>query len=261
MSITSKALVEFAENALSERWGYVLSGQGETYSKELAEFWAKVRTGVASPEYFIKDCARWFGHIVVDCSGLIVQAMRSADPGYSDRTANTFRSQFVESGPIASIPEISGLAVWREGHIGIYIGNGQVIEAAGYRWGVVQTPINAPKGGKSWTHWGKLRDVDYSVEKPPAANKPPATSAQAFTLGRLLKYGLVNRIIKIRGADVEAVQKILAKLGLYTGSIDGVFGKLTRAAVMLFQRQKGLKIDGIVGKITCAALGGKWAGK
>jgi len=120
-------------------------------------------------------------------------------------------------------------------------------------------------------HWfpryGKSMDIfradvkallNESASKPTSADKPPATSAAAFTLSRKLKYRLVNRIIKIRGNDVKAVQRVLARLGLYTGTIDGIFGKLTRAAVMLFQRKHGLKVDGIVGKVTCTAMGGKW---
>ena len=43
-----------------------------------------------------------------------------------------------EKGSIDTIPEIPGLAVWHKGHIGIYIGNGEVIEAMGSRYGVVK---------------------------------------------------------------------------------------------------------------------------
>lgn len=39
-------------------------------------------------------------------------------------------------------------------------------------------------------------------------------------------------------------------MGLYADSIDGKFGPNTRAAVMAFQRKKGISVDGIVGPNT-----------
>lgn len=57
-------------------------------------------------------------------------------------------------------PGDPGLAVWHEGHIGIYIGNGQVIHASGTKVGVVQTPI----GSSGWTHWLKIPYITYIEE-------------------------------------------------------------------------------------------------
>jgi hypothetical protein len=60
--------------------------------------------------------------------------------------------------------------------------------------------------------------------------------------------------------DAQAVpsprqlQQSLARLGLYTGSVDGRTGSLTRSAVLLFQRAHGLLPDGIAGPETCGPL-------
>ncbi len=64
------------------------------------------------------------------------------------------------------------------------------------------------------------------------------------------------RIIKLgdRGQDVKEVQKKLNSQGYNAGSEDGIFGETTRKAVMQFQRNKGLTVDGIVGPITYNAL-------
>ena len=53
------------------------------------------------------------------------------------------------------------------------------------------------------------------------------------------------------------VQKALIAAGFNPGSPDGVMGPRTRAAIMAFQRAKGLEVDGIVGPVTAAALFGK----
>ncbi|MEL7299385.1 MAG: peptidoglycan-binding domain-containing protein [Pseudomonadota bacterium] len=54
--------------------------------------------------------------------------------------------------------------------------------------------------------------------------------------------------------DVIALQKDLAHLGYASGRADGLFGRLTHAAVMAFQADNGLISDGIVGPATWAAL-------
>ncbi len=58
-----------------------------------------------------------------------------------------------------------------------------------------------------------------------------------------------------KGSDVKEVQSRLKKWGYYKGSVDGVFGKQTRDAVIAFQKKNGLKADGVVGKATYQALG------
>ncbi|WP_052475308.1 peptidoglycan-binding protein [Bacillus badius] len=50
--------------------------------------------------------------------------------------------------------------------------------------------------------------------------------------------------------EVKALQEKLAKLGLDTNGIDGIYGKGTTNAVMILQRRTGLAIDGIAGKAT-----------
>jgi peptidoglycan hydrolase-like protein with peptidoglycan-binding domain len=60
-----------------------------------------------------------------------------------------------------------------------------------------------------------------------------------------------------RGSSVRLLQAALTALGFDPGTIDGVFGSRTRAAVLAFQRARGLAADGIVGPKTWAALAGQ----
>ena len=58
-----------------------------------------------------------------------------------------------------------------------------------------------------------------------------------------------------RGEQVRLIQQKLKNWGYFTGSVDGVFGRETYDAVIWFQRQNGLTVDGRVGSATAAAMG------
>lgn len=53
--------------------------------------------------------------------------------------------------------EQAGLAVWKQGHIGIYLGDGKVCESKGVAHGVVISELKS----NTWTHYGKLKDIEY----------------------------------------------------------------------------------------------------
>ena len=56
------------------------------------------------------------------------------------------------------------------------------------------------------------------------------------------------------GALVERLQMRLAQLGYPVGEADGSFGKATEDALMAFQSQNGLEMDGVAGTATFAVL-------
>ncbi|KPU45440.1 gamma-DL-glutamyl hydrolase precursor [Oxobacter pfennigii] len=57
-----------------------------------------------------------------------------------------------------------------------------------------------------------------------------------------------------RGSAVSSLQTKLNTIGYNSGVADGIFGNNTKAAVMEFQRNAGLVVDGIVGPATTSAL-------
>ena len=81
----------------------------------------------------------------------------------------------------------------------------------------------------------------------------PRTRAKLGRLGRplfgtrLMRRGMV-------GWDVSVLQFLLARRGVATGGIDGVFGWGTKRAVRRFQARAGLHVDGIAGPVTRMAL-------
>ena len=57
------------------------------------------------------------------------------------------------------------------------------------------------------------------------------------------------------GSVVTKIQQKLYNWGYYSGSVDGVYGSKTTAAVKYFQRTNGLSVDGKCGPQTLSALG------
>lgn len=251
MAVKNTDIVEYFQKAVKEKWGYVWGLNGELYTQAMAEKFKRDRRSTSKwrdPEtYWTQDCKRWIGKMAADCSGGIVGAIRSKNPSYGDRSANTFKSQFSESGKISTIPEIPGLAVWRSGHIGIYEGNGNILEFRGTEYGAVRTKVSS----RNFTHWGKIKGVVYPSEE----TKVP-TQENKWVVKRLLK--LTSPMMK--GDDVKELQARLNPNGCNCGKVDGIFGNKTDAAVRAYQRKKGLVVDGKAGKNTITALGGQYEG-
>lgn len=86
-----------------------------------------------------------------------------------------------------------------------------------------------------------------------ATSLPPF--AQNTSLGKYAATDAVP-VIKLgdKGQAVADVQQYLKRAGLYTGAVDGVYGKSSQAAVVQFQELADLRIDGIVGVETWRAM-------
>lgn len=81
------------------------------------------------------------------------------------------------------------------------------------------------------------------------ASTVQATSTSTSTYSGTVRYG-------DRGQQVSNLQSQLKDKGFYNYSVDGVFGPITRNAVMNFQSSNGLTVDGIAGPQTFGALSG-----
>ena len=158
-------LVEWAKQAQSHGWGYVWGSYGEVLTQKTLNSKAKQYPDeVGSKADFIKT--HWLGRRTADCIGLIkgygwldaeTEEIVYNTNGMPDITANEMYHAASVSGTIDTIPEMPGLAVWHDGHIGVYIGNGEVVEAMGTRYGVVKTKLE----GARWTHWLKIPYISY----------------------------------------------------------------------------------------------------
>ena len=88
-------------------------------------------------------------------------------------------------------------------------------------------------------------DLKKTVKKVLKEDPAPLPNMENFSLGK-----------------VKAVQQALVNAGYYIGDtgdnedgVDGIFGKNTRAAVIKYQRDNGIKQTGNVGPITSGKLG------
>jgi hypothetical protein len=97
----------------------------------------------------------------------------------------------------------------------------------------------------------KLSDLRRQ-ELPMVSTKPIPSETQAGPTAAATSNPVL--MVGSFGPQVRALQLRLQRLEFYTGEIDSSFGPATKTAVMAFQRDKGLTVDGIVGRQTRLAI-------
>lgn len=245
MAKTNLGLAEYAKAQLGKPYWYGTFGQAA--SKSLYD--AKKKQ---YPDYYKWSYA---GETVVkvhDCVGLIKGYLWSDSatdntPTYNsaqDVSANGMRSKCKTTGTINTLPEVAGTLVFMEHHVGVYIGNGEVIEARGHNYGVVKTKLSS----RPWKTWGYCPYITYGQAAQTTQTAQKTETTVDIKLNMLRKGST--------GEQVKTLQRLLVSLGYNLGSpaVDGDFGSKTHTAVSSFQRSKGLTADGIVGKNTWSKL-------
>ena len=165
---TNLGLVQWAQYAYDNGWGYVYGSHGQVLTEAELKSLESVFGGMVSDkEAYIRS--HWMGKRVSDCCGLIkgygwynnsTGKIEYGSNGMKDVTANGMYQAATVKGPMSTMPEIPGLAVWQEGHIGVYIGNGWVIQAANTWDGVIKTKLSY----NHWQGWCKVPYINYVEE-------------------------------------------------------------------------------------------------
>ena len=139
-------------------------------------------------------------------------------------------------------------------HTAMYCGNGQEVEASINENGGVTGGMTGDQTGREFLvrpyrnyPWDCV--LRYTGENVPEMDTPEKARPTYYYLVKLplLKQGMED------GA-VATVQQLLAAEGYYTGDYDGIFGEMTKRAVMAYQADAGLETDGEVGGKTWAKL-------
>lgn len=163
MAKTNTGLVAHAQAQLG--LPYIYGTYGKVLTADLVRRKAKQYPTQLYPsreEYALKH---FLGKRSYDCAGLVksymFQETPTSPPKYSekyDKNVGGLIKACTETGKMSVMPEIPGLLVFRKTeHVGIYAGNGIVIEAKGFNYGVVKSKLSAGK----WDKWGKLSWISY----------------------------------------------------------------------------------------------------
>lgn len=97
------------------------------------------------------------GQGVMECIGTDREfSSKYGGNGCPDKSANGMftyaKSKGCEWGTMDSLPELPGVALRSDGHVGVYIGGGYVVEERGFNYGCVKTRVSS----RNWTHWYTL---------------------------------------------------------------------------------------------------------
>ena len=255
--IEASDLVGKFQYALDNDWGYIWGTAGvEWTAKKQAQLEKTTDENRANSRKYGKQ---WIGHYVSDCSGMFVWAYKQFGMSMSHISSNIYKSYCTTKGQLTAdlkhtIPAgcavFTGQTAGNHPHVGLYIGGGEVIEAAGAKSGVIKSKIT----DKKWTFYGQLKDVNYAdcgIGDPAYYERPSTGTVQApaATSKPTLRHGS-------KGEAVIELQSALVKLGYGLGpcGIDGDYGRATAAAVETFQYDRKIGIDGICGPNTWAEI-------
>lgn len=253
MSKTGKGLADYAIAQLGRPYWWGTFGQ--TANAGLLAAKRQQYPGY----YTANDFAGQFGQKVHDCVGLIKGYLwcdtPDSEPIYKaaqDVAVSGLFTACPENGSIDTMPELPGVCVFFSdmSHVGVYVGDGYVVEATGHARGVVKSKL----AGRGWALWGKPRWISYEAAATPSQPAQPATTTPTATTLTvtglpLLRYG-------DKGECVRSAQLLLIGRGYSCGvcGADGEIGQGTYNAVVAFQRATGLQQDGIIGAQTWARL-------
>lgn len=245
MNKTNIGLVEYAKAQLGKPYWYGTFGNiatkalHTTKQKQYPNYYLQAKYKVR----FDKQ----YGQRVHDCVGLIKGYLWSdtptSKPKYNssqDVSANGMLSKCKEKGKIGTLPEIKGLLVFFDGHVGVYIGDGYVIEARGHDYGVVKTKL----ASRPWTNWGKCPWIEYSSTTSSITQKSVEEVAKEVIDG---KWGLGNTrkasLIKA-GYDYNEVQaKVNEIIGTSSAPKNTYFKKYTGKSASIVDALNSLGIN------------------
>jgi len=193
--ISTSALIAKFQQALDEKWGYIYGKTHEKWDATKQANYARAKAGDSDCANSIKYGPKWYGHWVTDCSGLFAWAFSQLG-GYMYHGSNTmYNSYCTAKGQLQNGKRTDGnllkpgTAVFcynestkRYSHVGLYIGNGTVIEAMGAQYGVTTSKVTNSK----WENWGELKGVNYGAPQPDPKPDPKPEKGYAIVTGTRL---------------------------------------------------------------------------
>lgn len=184
------------------------------------------------------DGCKWKGKRAFDCRGYTHWCLLQAGIDISGSGATSQynnNANWEKKGPISEMPDLV-CCVFKDkngtkSHTGLHIGKGDIDHCSG-------TVKRGKITDKGWTHYALPKGL-YTTTA--------ISDSEEVKIVIILKRGS-------KGQAVSALQEMLNKLGFDCGTVDGIFGTKTEAAVRSFQAAQGLTVDGIAGEMTQNAL-------
>ena len=242
MQKTARGLVEYALAQLGRPYWYGTFGQAA--SKALYD--QKKNRYPQRYEWEYAPGAE--GKKVHDCVGLVKGYLWCDNPAdvtpvynaTQDLSANGMRNACKIKGEIATMPEIPGLLVFYNGHVGVYIGGGEVVEARSRRYGVYKSKLK----DRPWTSWGYCPYITYEA---------PAQKTVSIDLPVMKKGDKCEPVRKMQQLLMADGYKMMSASGKAYKD-DGSFGGATELALKAFQEDHNLEVDGSCGRQTWTKL-------
>lgn len=241
MKKTAKGLVEYVLAQLGRPYWYGTFGQAA--SKSLYD----QKKNQYPEKYNWAYDPSVAGQKVHDCVGLTkgylwCDGPEDAEPVYiewEDLSANMLRDACKIKGPISTMPEVPGVLVFFDGHVGVYIGGGEVVECRSRKYGVYKSKL----ADRPWTSWGYYPFITYEEPKQEDLTEIISVDLPALRKGD-------------KGETVKAMQILLMGYGfdMEGYGADASFGGATRRAVEQFQKEKRLPVTGECDAATWAKL-------
>lgn len=236
-------LVKWAEEQYKKKNRYKVSGIGRYDADGTRQFDCCGLFKCFMWHDYSTNNARYYGKTQKDlsCEGLLAEAK--------------------EKGDISTIPEIPGVLVYMKGHMGIYIGNGKVIESTvakydGKKGRIYKTYFkgdgkNCDGKRATWTKWFKSPNLTYENEVKHAEPTPEQPKKDNFLGPRgYIKLG-------DKGDNVDKISKFMYKtFPAYTpkSALGNYYGPNIQKSIKEFQKRTGLEPDGCVGPLTLKML-------
>lgn len=161
-------LAAYAIQAWEHGWGYVWGTFGTVLTESMLQYKLEQYPDIGASEAFIRE--HWLGRRTTDCVGLLkgygwlnpdtltIDYNTNGMPDYTaDQMYTSAKENGTEYGGMDTMPDIVGLGLWKQGHWGVYVGNGYAIEAMGTQYGVVRTKVE----GRGWQGWCKIPYIQY----------------------------------------------------------------------------------------------------
>lgn len=230
-------MVEYCKAQIGKPYWY--GTHGHVASEELYNRLANGEYTKTSILSFRKDTyTKDYGLKVHDCSGLIKGYLFCDTKdgfynpaNYTAEIDNGIRyNNCKKKGYIRTLPEVKGLLVFKTGHVGVYIGNGKIIEAKGHAYGVVETELS--KG--YWTSWGECPYIEYveSEENPMIQELIDKYTEKVVKNALEILIKSVNDDGKESSWATKEFEEA-KKLGITDGSNPEAFTKREEAAIMV----------------------------